>query len=100
MSELPVWLAANADGLSLRLYVQPGAKRTAVTGEHGERLKIAVAAPARESQANDALLAFLARRLGLQRSALTLAAGETSRSKRVHIAVAIDPADIVAALSK
>jgi uncharacterized protein len=98
MGELPPWLATHGDGWMLALHVQPGAKRTAVVGTHGDRLKIAVAAPARDGLANDALLGFLASQLTVRRSALSLVSGATARSKRVAIATAMDAARIIAAL--
>ena len=83
---LPVWLRAGADGVGLTLHVQPGAARTAVAGEHGEALKIRLAAPPIDGRANDCLLAFLAERLGVPRSALVLRSGQTSRRKVIVVA--------------
>ena len=42
----------------LELHVQPGAKRTEISGLHGERLKIRLAARAVEGAANEALIGF------------------------------------------
>jgi len=61
----PAWLREDGDGVLLLVHLQPGARRTALCGEHGGRLKIAVAAPPLEGRANDALIAFLAELLGL-----------------------------------
>ena len=83
---LPVWLRAGADGVGLTLHVQPGAARTAVAGEHGEALKIRLAAPPIDGRANDCLLAFLAERLRVPRSALVLRSGQTSRRKVIVVA--------------
>lgn len=98
MGELPPWLATHADGWMLALHVQPGAKRTAVVGTHGNRLKIAVAVPARDGRANDALLDFLSSRLAVRRSALTLVSGAAARSKRVAIRATADAAQVIGAL--
>jgi uncharacterized protein len=96
---LPPWLRQSDAGVSLSLYVQPGARRTAIVGLHGERLKIAVASPPVDGRANDALLEFLARRLKLRRTALTLASGANSREKRISVAAPLDVVALVAALS-
>ena len=76
--------------VSLRLRVQPGAKRTEVAGEHGEgtqaRLKVRLAAPAVDGKANAALVRFLALAFGVPPSRVTLLRGETSRQKTVRIA--------------
>lgn len=83
---LPVWLRPGTDGVGLTLHVQPGAARTAVAGEHGDALKIRLAAPPIEGRANECLLAFLAERLGVPRSAIVLRSGQSSRRKIVMVA--------------
>ena len=71
--------------ISLTVHVQPGAARSEVVGEYGDALKVRIAAPAVDSKANDALLIFVVRRLGLSRQEVTLSSGETSRRKRLRI---------------
>jgi len=78
-------LLPTCQGYVLRLLVVPGAARTQVVGLHGERLKIRVAAPPEKGAANRELLAFLARRLGLSKSALKLTGGAGSREKVVAV---------------
>lgn len=81
------WLRVAADGrLTLTLHIQPGAKKTEVAGEHGDALKIRLAAPPVDGKANAALLAFIAGRLGVAKSAVTLKSGQTSRRKVVEVA--------------
>ena len=72
-------------GCGLTLHIQPGAKKTEVTGEHGDALKIRLAAPPVDGKANDALLRFLADRLGLARQQVILKSGQTSRRKIVEV---------------
>ena len=79
------WLVADGRGVTLRLHIQPGAKKTEVVGLHGEALKIRLAAPPVDGKANACLLAFLADRLGVAKSAVSVIGGETSRAKRVRI---------------
>jgi uncharacterized protein (TIGR00251 family) len=67
------------------VHAQPGARRTEVTGLHGDRVKIRLAAPAQEDRANEALRDFLAGRFAVPRREVTLVAGEKSRDKRVEI---------------
>ena len=76
---------------TLRLRVVPNAKRSEVVGAHGEAIKVKVQAPAMDGKANDALLAFLAEKLGVSRRAVVLLSGEKSRDKTVAIE-GIDPA--------
>ena len=79
------WLTADNNGVTLRLHIQPGAKKTEVTGLHGEALKIRLAAPPVDGKANACLIAFLADRLGVAKATITLVSGDTSRAKRVRI---------------
>lgn len=75
----------TADGITLAVRAQPGAKKTAITGMYGEgataQLKIAVQAPPIEGRANEALIAFLASVFSLSRTKVVLISGELSRSK-------------------
>jgi len=73
------------DRAILTLHVQPRASRTEVAGWHGDAVKIRLAAPPVDGAANDALTAFLADRLAVPRSAVSLVGGATSRRKRVRI---------------
>ncbi|MDP2823897.1 MAG: DUF167 family protein [Sulfuritalea sp.] len=79
------WLVAEGTGVTLRLHIQPGAKKTEVVGLHGEALKIRLAAPPVDGKANACLLAFLADQLGVAKSAVSLASGDSSRAKRVRV---------------
>jgi uncharacterized protein (TIGR00251 family) len=69
----------------LDLHVQPGAKVTAVAGEHGGRLKLKIAAPPVDNKANAHLLSWLAAQLGVPKSAVRLVRGEASRQKTVAV---------------
>ena len=82
---MPVWLHSNGGSLFLTLHVQPGAKKTEVAGEHGDALKIRLAAPPVDGKANAALLAFIAERLGVSKNTVTLKSGQTSRRKVVEV---------------
>lgn len=86
MSHLrPAWLDAAAGAVVLTIHVQPGAKAAGVAGTYGDALKIRIAAPPVDGRANEALLDFLASRLGVPRRAVSLVAGESSRRKRVRV---------------
>lgn len=66
--------------------VVPGASRTRVAGVVGDRVKIAVAAPAEKGKANDALVAHVAKLVGVRRREVTVASGLTSPLKLLRIA--------------
>ena len=97
--ELPAWIEARSDGLIVALHVQPGARRTAIVGPHGDRLKVAVSSPPADGRANSALLQFLAERLAIPKSRLRLLSGASSREKRVAIDVALPASAVAAALA-
>jgi hypothetical protein len=73
-------------GCTLDLKTIPNAPRDEIAGWLGGALKVKVHAPALDGRANDALLAFLAEKLGVPRRALTLVRGDKSRHKVVRVA--------------
>ena len=79
------WFIQNGESITLTLHVQPGAKKTALAGLHGDALKIRLAAPPVEGRANDALLAFIAEIFQVPQRNVTLKQGAQSRHKRVEV---------------
>jgi uncharacterized protein len=71
--------------IRVAVYIQPRAKRTEVAGRHGSDLKIRIAAPPVDHAANEALRAFVAKRLGVPQRNVRLIAGVTSRRKVLEI---------------
>lgn len=85
------WLREGDGRTTLTLHIQPGAKKTEVAGLYGDALKIRLAAPPVDGKANAALIEFVAERLGLAKSAVSLKSGQTSRRKVLTVIDA--PAD-------
>jgi uncharacterized protein len=77
---------AARDGVTLAVWVTPGAARSECTGVADGRLRIRLAAPAREGRANEALVRFVAELLGVTRQQVTVIAGATGRRKLVSVA--------------
>jgi uncharacterized protein (TIGR00251 family) len=78
----------QSDGsVELNVHAQPGAGRTQITGRHGDALKIRVAVPPEHGRANDALAKVLADAFGVTEAAVSITAGEKSRTKRFRLAV-------------
>ena len=73
------------EGCRIHLHVVPRASRTRLSGLHGGRLKLQVAAPPVEGKANAEIVRFLARTLGVPRAAVTLTAGASGRRKTVTV---------------
>ncbi|MEX0700908.1 MAG: DUF167 domain-containing protein [Planctomycetales bacterium] len=78
---MPIPLVPSAGGVLLPVQAQPRAKRNAVVGVHGGRLKVAVTQPPEKGKANDAIVEALADALGLKRSRITLHGGASSSRK-------------------
>jgi len=71
---------------TLIVHVQPRSPRSEIVGEHGDALKVRLAAPPVDGAANDELVRFLAERLGVRRADLDIVRGATGRRKTVRIA--------------
>ena len=67
------------------IHVQPGARKTEIVGLYGEAIKIKVAATPERGVANEALVEFLAKRLGLGKGAVKLVRGRTGRHKTIAV---------------
>ena len=74
-------LASLPQGVRLPVRAQPGARVSAVRGEHDGALKVSVTQVAEKGKANKALAAVLCKALQLRKSQLELIAGETSPHK-------------------
>ena len=87
------WYQLGRDGLTLHIHAQPGAKRTEVVGLHGDCIKVRLASPPVDGKANECLVDFLARRLGVRRGQIVVARGANSRRKDVFVAATgLEPA--------
>ncbi|MBZ5680004.1 MAG: DUF167 domain-containing protein [Acidobacteriia bacterium] len=76
----------TAVGASFAVKIHPRARKTAVTGEIGDALKVSLTAPPLEGRANDACIEFFAKLLKVPRSSITIASGQTSRNKVIAVA--------------
>jgi len=72
--------------IMIMVRVIPRASRNSIEGAYGESLKVRLMAPALENRANEALRRLLAVRLNVQVAAVSIVAGEKSRTKRISIA--------------
>ncbi len=84
------WWRVEPGGVSLRVKVQPRAKRAGLLGlapgADGPRLRLAVTEAPEDGRANRAVCAALARALGLPPSAAEVAQGQAAREKLIFIA--------------
>ena len=95
------WYQLSRTGVSLQIHAQPGAKRTAVAGLHGDCIKVRLAAPAVDGKANQCLVRFLAQRLGAKHAQVTITRGLNSHRKTVFVeGVKFQPANLLDAEGK
>jgi uncharacterized protein len=80
------WVHDQPGGCVLEVLVQPRASRSRVVGEHDGRLKIQLAAPPVDGEANAALVELLAELLSVRRSDIAIVRGESGRRKTVRVA--------------
>ncbi len=92
------WVEQRGADVRIRVRVQPRASRTEVTGEHDGALRIRVAAPPVEGEANEALVRFLSKRLRVAASRVTVVSGSASRTKQVEVE-GVDAGDVARLLS-
>lgn len=85
---LPWTIAEDGVRLALRLTPRASADRIDGVGADSDGrplLLLRLKAPPVEGAANAALIAYLARALGVQKADVTIIAGETGRTKRLRI---------------
>jgi uncharacterized protein len=75
----------SATGISFAVKVHPRAHKDAITGVIGDALKLALTAPPVDGKANQAVIEFFADLFAISRSSITIASGETSRNKVIHV---------------
>jgi uncharacterized protein len=99
-AQYPAWIRIQTDGVILNLVIQPKSSRTETVGPHGEppRLKVRVAAPPVDGEANAELLRFLKKALRVTSTQLRIVRGESSRQKDI-LCSGVDAAQVIAALA-
>lgn len=78
-------IAAKDNGISFSVRVQPRASRTDVAGELDGVLKIRLAAPPVDGEANEELIRLLAKLFAVSRAQIVIRSGQTSRNKLIAI---------------
>ena len=77
---MPSYLKESDQGVVLKVQVQTRASRDEVVGPHGDSLKVRITAAPVAGAANKHLLKFLAKKLRVARSQMSIASGATSRN--------------------
>ncbi len=91
--------AAKSEKTSLLdIKVVPGASKTQLAGSLGDKLKIRVSAAPEKGKANEALIKFLANKLGLKKNCIKIISGLSSEFKQLEI-TGISRAELMSKLS-
>jgi uncharacterized protein len=76
----------TSGGVTFAVKIHPRAKKSAITGQIGDEMKVSLTAPPVDGKANEACIEFFANLLKVARSSITIAAGQTSRNKVIRVA--------------
>ena len=77
-------LTSTADGVLIPVKVVPGASRDRIAGVLDGALKIQVSAPPEKGKANQAVVALLAKALGVRKNQVAVVRGRTTPRKTVR----------------
>jgi uncharacterized protein (TIGR00251 family) len=80
------WLSGRDGEVAIALRIQPGAKRSAIAGLHGDRIKLAVRALPVDGKADEAVIELLAEVFGVPRRDVALVCDHGSRDKKAVVA--------------
>jgi hypothetical protein len=75
----------HPNGISFNIRVQPKSSRSRIEGTQGDALKLRVTAPPVEGAANKACIGLLAEALGVAKSSIEIASGQSGRCKKILI---------------
>ena len=91
------WLRISVDAVDVHVRVVPRASRSRIAGTIGDRLKVQIAAPPVDGEANREVAELLAKTAGLPARAAVVTTGAASRSKTIRLACE-DPVAVAARL--
>ncbi len=74
----------------LKVYLQPKSSKNEIVGPYRDGIKVKVTAAPVEGKANEALIRFLAKELGVPPSCIEIIRGEHSREKALKISGNVD----------
>jgi uncharacterized protein len=78
-------ITKTVTGVRIDIRVAPRSSRDAVLGEHAGALKVALTAPPVDGEANAALIAFLAKKLGVAARQIRIVHGERGKTKLLEV---------------
>ena len=76
---------SNSNSVGLHVRLTPNARRNEITGFTGDVLQVKIAAPPVKGKANEELINYLSKVLGIKKSNIIIVKGQTSRNKVLSI---------------
>ena len=80
------WLTEKGGCIFINIHLQPRASKNEIAGIHGESIKLRLTSPPVDGAANSPAIEFFAKKLGVQKSKITIVSGEKSRHKTLKVA--------------
>jgi hypothetical protein len=78
-------ISETPNGITFRVKVVPAGSRTSIEGMYDNMLKVKLSAVPEKGKANEALIEFLAEKLGVKRKFVKIVSGLTSKVKQVAV---------------
>ena len=69
--------------MTFKIFVQPRSAKNMIVGLHGDALKLKLTAPPVDNAANKMCVKFLAKSMGVSKSAVEIISGHTNRTKLI-----------------
>ena len=71
--------------VTFKAKIVPGSSKTAIAGILSGMLKVKVASPAEKGKANQCLIDFLSKQLGVRKNCVTIISGKTNPVKTIQV---------------
>lgn len=75
----------TSGSVTIAVRIQPRASKNAIMRMEDGSLKIRLTAPPVDGAANEALIAYISKALGVSKSSVEIVSGHTTREKRIRI---------------
>jgi len=75
----------SENSINIQVQIQPKSSKDQIIGIHNGRLKIKISAPPVDGKANQALIEFMSKVLGVSKSKVEIVKGHTSKLKTLKI---------------
>jgi len=75
----------SENSVNIKVHIQPRSSKEQIIGLHNGRLKIKISAPPVDGKANQNLIEFIAKALGVSKSKIEIVKGRTSKLKTLKI---------------